>query len=61
MKEAISTIKELKWTIEGNEDIYDDLKDELKGNLQKLVILIEENVKKSRDDSTNGNNTVGTE
>lgn len=61
MKEAINTIKELKWTIEGNEDIYDDLKDELKGNLQKLVILIEENVKKSRDDSTNGNNTVGTE
>jgi hypothetical protein len=61
LKEAISTIKELKWTIEGNEDIYDDLKDELKGNLQKLVILIEENVKKSRDDSTNGNNTVGTE
>lgn len=61
MKEAVSTIKELKWTIEGNEDIYDDLKDELKGNLQKLVILIEENVKKSRGDSTNGNNTVGTE
>jgi len=41
LKEAISTIKDLKWTIEGNEDIYDELKDDLKENLQKLVILIE--------------------
>jgi hypothetical protein len=61
LKEAISTIKDLKWTIEGNEDIYEDLKDELKGNLQKLVILIEENVKKTREESINFTNSGGTE
>jgi seryl-tRNA synthetase len=61
LKEAISTIKDLKWTIEGNEDIYEDLKEELKGNLLKLVILIEENVKKTREDSGNLINSSGTE
>jgi seryl-tRNA synthetase len=61
LKEAISTIKDLKWTIEGNEDIYEDLKEELKGHLLKLVILIEENVKKTREDSGNLINSSGTE
>jgi hypothetical protein len=62
LKEAIGTIKDLKWTIEnGNEYIYDDLKDDLKSNLLLLVILIEENVKKTREDTANANNIGGTE
>jgi hypothetical protein len=49
LKDAIRTIKELYWTIEGgNEDIYNDLKEELEKNLQTLIDLIEENVEKTR-------------
>jgi hypothetical protein len=50
LKDAISTIKDLQWTVEnGNEDLYEELKQELQGNLDKLVIMIEESVKFSRE------------
>jgi hypothetical protein len=51
LKDAIRTIRDLKWTLEnGNEDIYDDLKDVIFCNLEKLMILIEANIKNNKED-----------
>jgi hypothetical protein len=62
LKDAIRTIKDLKWTIEnGNEDIYEELIKELKYNLETLTILIENNVKKSREDMNNQSDIGETE
>lgn len=42
LRDAISTIKNLGWTIEnGNEEIYEDLVQDLEKNLHKLIKLIE--------------------
>jgi hypothetical protein len=42
LRDAIFTIKNLRWTIEnGNEEIYEDLVEDLEKNLQNLIILIE--------------------
>lgn len=62
LKDAISTIKDLQWTVEnGNEDLYEELKQELQGNLDKLVIMIEESVKFSRENQTTANEIGETE
>ena len=62
LKDAISTIKDLQWTVEnGNEDLYEELKQELQGNLDKLVIMIEESVKFSREKSSTTNEIGETE
>jgi hypothetical protein len=46
LKDAISTIKDLQWTVEnGNEDLYEEMKQELQTNLELLIIMIEDSVK----------------
>ena len=53
LRDAISTIKDLRWTIEnGNEEIYEDLVLELQKNLHKLIILIEQSVKINRENKS---------
>jgi hypothetical protein len=63
LKYAIRTIKDLRWTVESfdEDSIFYDLTDDLKCDLQKLVILIKENLKKYRENTGNMNDIGRTE